>query len=159
MMKKNAEITVVLDSLRSAYNTGNIFRIADAIGAKEIITCGYTPFPPHAKLEKTALGAEKSVRHRHFDRTEDALTALRGENLAEIVAVESGTAGSKCLWSHDFKFPLALVFGNEARGISENVLELCDATVFLPVKGRKTSINVGNCAAAVLYFVLSRMDR
>lgn len=58
---KLPSITIVLDRLRSAHNTGNIYRLADAIGAKEIISCGYTPFPPHAKLEKTAMGAEKYI--------------------------------------------------------------------------------------------------
>ena len=49
-------ISVVLDNLRSAHNTGNIFRIAEATGAAEVICCGYTPAPPHPKLEKTAMG-------------------------------------------------------------------------------------------------------
>ncbi|MBR3708558.1 MAG: TrmH family RNA methyltransferase, partial [Lentisphaeria bacterium] len=55
------KIVLVLDRLRSAHNVGNIFRIAEAIGAAEIICCGYTPAPPHPKLEKTAMGADQMV--------------------------------------------------------------------------------------------------
>ena len=49
---KKPEITIVLDRLRSAHNTGNIFRIAEAVGAKEIIACGYTPTLHHPKIKK-----------------------------------------------------------------------------------------------------------
>ena len=50
------KLCLILDRLRSAHNTGNIFRIAEALGA-EIVACGYTPAPPHPKLAKTAMGS------------------------------------------------------------------------------------------------------
>jgi tRNA G18 (ribose-2'-O)-methylase SpoU len=75
--------------------------------------------------------------------------------MAEILAVETGCKNSMCIWDYGFQFPLALVFGNEALGISEELIDVCDAPVYMPLFGRKTSINVGNSAAAVLYFVLS----
>ena len=61
-MSSRPDIILVLDRLRSAHNTGNIFRIAEAIGAREIIACGYTPAPPHPKLARTAMGADRLVR-------------------------------------------------------------------------------------------------
>ena len=51
------KLTLVLDRMRSAYNVGNILRIAEAVKADGVIGCGYTPLPPHIKLEKTAMGA------------------------------------------------------------------------------------------------------
>ena len=62
------EIHIVLDRLRSAHNVGNIFRLADAVRAKEVICCGYTPASPHPKLARSAMGADRTVPFRHFDR-------------------------------------------------------------------------------------------
>lgn len=149
------EITIILDRLRSAHNTGNIFRLADAVDAKEIICCGYTPAPPHPKLAKTAMGAEQTVRFRHFENSADAVKALRLEGLKQILAVESGPEGI-CAWKKDYVFPLGLIFGNEALGISPETIQLCDGIVNLPMFGMKSSINVGNCAAVVLYAVLAK---
>jgi tRNA G18 (ribose-2'-O)-methylase SpoU len=149
------EITIVLDRLRSAHNTGNIFRIADAIAAKEIICCGYTPAPPHPKLAKTAMGTDQTVKFRQFDNSEDAVKSLRLEGVKQILAVESGPQGI-CAWEKEYVFPLALVFGNEALGISTETIQACDGIVNLPMFGMKSSINVGNCAAAVLYAVVAK---
>lgn len=146
-------ICIVLDRLRSAHNTGNIFRIAEAVGAAEIIACGYTPAPPHPKLEKTAMGADKLVPCRVFDTSMAAVEALRREGCRQVLAVEPGGVEA---WDFDYEFPLALVFGNEALGIEAETLKLCDGVVSLPMLGDKASINVGNCAAAVLYAVIAR---
>jgi len=152
------EITIVLDRLRSAYNTGNIFRIADAIGAKEIICCGYTPFPPHPKLAKTAMGSDEMVRSRHFENSTLAVDMLHTEGIRQILAVETGLDGV-CAWEKKYEFPLALVFGNEALGILPDTISKCDGIVNLPMFGIKSSINVGNCAAAVLYSVLAQASK
>ena len=154
-MKK--KITIILDRLRSAHNTGNIFRIAEAIGAEEIIACGYTPAPPHPKLAKTAMGTDEVVPCRSFPTSVDAIDALRAEGYQEIIAVETAD-NAQHAWNHDYKFPLALIFGNEALGISEEALEKCDAIIDLPMVGFKKSINVGNCAAAVLYAILAKEE-
>ena len=148
------EITLVLDRLRSAFNTGNIFRLADAVGAREIICCGYTPAPPHPKLAKTAMGADEMVKCRTFEYTLDAVRALKEEGCS-VVAVEVDPR-AEWVWDHEFRFPLALVLGNEALGVSPEVLSECDAIVSLPMAGAKTSVNVGNCAAAVLYSIIGK---
>ena len=150
MTEYKPKITIVLDRLRSAHNTGNIFRLADAVGAHEIIACGYTPAPPHPKLEKTAMGADKYVQCRHFNSSLEAVNALRKEGIKMIMAVET-IDNAVPAWEMDYKYPLALVFGNEALGISEDTIKACDGAVNLPMFGSKKSINVGNCAAVVLY--------
>jgi tRNA G18 (ribose-2'-O)-methylase SpoU len=152
--KKHPEITIVLDRLRSAFNTGNIFRIADAVGAKEIIACGYTPAPPHPKLEKTAMGADKMVACRQMSDTASAIKQLRKEGIKQILAVEA-VENSVFAWEYEYEFPLAIIMGNEALGVDEEALKLCDAVISLPMFGQKESINVGNCAAAVLYAIIA----
>lgn len=153
-MKK---LTIILDRLRSAHNTGNIFRLADALGAHEIIACGYTPSPPHPKLEKTAMGADKMVKCRTFPNSLEAVEAVRSEGTKQILAVET-TDDGVFAWNKQYEFPLALVFGNEALGIAEETIKECDGVINLPMLGFKKSINVGNCAAAVLYAIVAKTE-
>lgn len=155
-MEKGIEIHLVLDRLRSAYNVGNIFRIAEAVGAKEIIACGYTPAPPHVKLEKTAMGTDKLVPCRTMENSTEAVKLLRSEGVKCILAAEYIPGRSVFAWEREYEFPLALVLGNEALGIAPETLELCDGLVDLPMFGSKESINVGNAAAAILYSVIAK---
>ena len=156
-MEQAREIHLVLDRLRSAYNVGNIFRIAEAVGAKEVIACGYTAAPPHPKLEKTAMGADKLVPCRTMESSAEAVRVLRDEGVKCIVAAEIVPGKSVFAWDYEYTFPMALVLGNEALGVAPETLELCDGIVELPMAGRKESINVGNAAAAILYAVVAKI--
>ncbi len=145
-------VTLVLDRLRSAFNVGNIFRIAEAVRAERIVTCGCTATPPHPKLAKTARGCEELVPCEHRDTALEAVLSL--EQAGYWVCAVETAAGAACLWEIPFRFPAALVFGNEALGVSREVLARCAAVVCLPALGRKNSINVGNCAAVALFEAL-----
>ena len=149
------KICLVLDRLRSAHNTGNIFRIAEAVGCCEIVACGYTPAPPHPKLAKTAMGADRLVPCRVMPDSASAVRALRAEGYRQILAADFVPGRSRFAWELEYQFPLALVFGNEALGILPETLELADGVVELPMFGEKSSINVGNAAAAILYAVVA----
>lgn len=142
-------IVVVLDKLRSAYNVGNIFRLADTCGVERVVTCGYTATPPHKKLEKTALGSEKFVPVTHHESSLDAVRSLKDEGYY-IIGIET-VEGSPDLWDIGLQFPVAFVLGNEALGVEKETLAECDAIARLPVYGIKNSLNVANCAAVVLY--------
>ncbi len=143
------EMNLILDNLRSAFNVGNIFRTAEALRIQEIIGCGYTALPPHPKLAKTSRGCDQLVSSRHCPSSSEAAASARQQGRT-VVAVET-TSESRCFWDWRASFPLTLIFGNEALGISRDTLEQCHAIVSLPNYGRKNSINVGNCAAAVMY--------
>ena len=79
---------MVLDRLRSAYNVGNIFRIAEAVRAREVICCGYTPCPPHPKLAKTAMDTDKMVPYRWCRSSVEAIRQLRMEGVRQVLAAE-----------------------------------------------------------------------
>ncbi len=147
------KICLILDRLRSAHNTGNIFRIAEAVGA-EIIACGYTPAPPHPKLAKTAMGADRMVRCRTMPDAVSAIRLLRAEGFRQILAAECAPS-SVFAWRMRYEFPLAIVLGNEALGVSPEALAETDGLVSLPMLGEKASINVGNAAAAIVYAVVA----
>ena len=145
-------VVVVLDNLRSAFNVGNILRLADTTRAERVVTCGYTATPPHPKLAKTARGCDRHVNVEHAVSSEAAVTALRAEGY-RVYAVET-TPPARFVRESAITFPAAFVFGNEALGISEGALQLCDEAVCLPCLGHKNSVNVANCAAVVLYEAL-----
>lgn len=147
------KLCLILDRLRSAHNTGNIFRIAEALGA-EIVACGYTPAPPHPKLVKTAMGTDLTVPCRTMPDAASAIRMLRSEGYRMILAAEPGPE-SVFAWEKNYEFPLAVVFGNEALGVSPEALAEVDGLIGLPMLGQKASINVGNAAAAILYAVVA----
>ena len=142
-------VTLVLDRLRSAHNVGNIFRLAEAVGAERIITCGYTATPPHPKLAKTARGCDRLVPCESCQSAAAAVQTLRAAGYW-VCALETAV-GVAAVWDVPFRFPAALVLGNEALGVSVEALAQCDAVACLPALGVKNSINVGNCAAVALY--------
>ena len=145
---------LVLDNVRSQHNIGSAFRTCDAFRIGRICLCGISATPPTPEIHKAALGAEFSVDWVHFDTALEAVAALRAENYT-IVSVEQAEHATQL---QDFRPEAgrryAFVFGNEALGISSEALALCDDYVQLPAAGLKNSINVGNCAAVILFEAL-----
>jgi len=151
-----SEIVLVLDGIRSLHNTGSIFRTADAFGVSKIFLAGITPSPvdrlgkPVNGLAKTALGAERSVpweRAKHSWRLIDELQ----KSGYFIVALENNVRGTIPLPVFSTDYPLALVLGNEVRGVSEGVLKRAHAVVSIPMAGSKESLNVSVACGAALY--------
>ncbi len=149
-------VAVILDRLRSAFNVGNIFRLAEASAIREVVTCGYTAAPPHPKLAKTARGCEERVNHRHFQTGAEAVAAMHAEGY-HVYAVET-LETSATIWDADIRCPAAFLLGNEALGVSAEALRMVDGAVRLPCFGWKNSVNVGNCAAVVLYEMRRRLS-
>jgi len=145
-------VVLVLDRLRSAFNVGNIFRLAEAARAERIIACGYTAAPPHPKLEKSARGCDRLVPCTRASNASEAIADLR-EHGYTIYVVET-VEGALPVWDVVMRFPAAFVLGNEALGVGADTLCRGDQAVCLPCFGVKNSINVGNCAAVVLYEAL-----
>lgn len=151
------QLHIVLDNIRSAFNVGSIFRTADACGADALWLCGMTAFPPHPRLERTALGAENVVPWSHHRQAVDAVERLIADGVVPV-AVEVAEGAVNYV---DFVWPdrLALVFGHETRGIAPDVLERCAAVVRLPMFGLKNTLNVATAAGIVMYEVLRRRGR
>ena len=134
------EFFVVCDNIRSLENIGSIFRTADAVGITKIYLCGISGRPPHQKISKTALGAEKTVPWEHHKQVWRLLEKLKSHKVT-IVALEQSKR-SIVYTKYKSKFPLALVIGNEVKGVSKKALELSDTIIHLPMKGKKESLNV-----------------
>lgn len=156
LSSERTPVYAVLDHLRSAHNVGSIFRTADGVNAAGLAICGYSPVPPHRHLAKTALGAVESVPWTHHETAAEAIASFK-ERGVQILAMEK-TETSVSLWEYPLQFPLALVMGNEAEGLSEETLALCDATVHLPMRGLKNSLNVAVAFGAAIYEILRRYE-
>jgi tRNA G18 (ribose-2'-O)-methylase SpoU len=151
---KNADklrITLVLDNVRSAHNIGSAFRSSDAFCIEKIMLCGISSTPPSAEIHKTALGSEDSMCWEYFENTENAISALQ-EKQYQIIAVEQ-TENSIML--NDFipnrNLKYALVFGNEVKGIQQNIVDMCHECIEIPQFGTKHSLNVSVSIGIVLW--------
>ncbi len=149
-------ITVVLDDVRSRHNVGSVFRTADAFGSEELLLCGLTPLPPHREIEKTALGATNSVPWRHVADAAEAVRALQERGYRVLAVEQTLKAVSLGSVDHDPEVPLALVFGNELRGVDDAVIAACDGCVVVPQLGSKHSLNVSVCVGVVIWWFASK---
>ena len=141
----------VLDNIRSQHNIGSIFRTSDAFRIEELYLCGITATPPNREINKSALGATESVKWQYFEHTLQAIEKLRNDGYT-IVAVEQAS-GSIDLesYNHNPSTKVALVFGNEVNGVSDDVMEEVDVCIEIPQFGTKHSFNVSVTAAIVMY--------
>ena len=143
-------IIIILDDVRSMHNVGSAFRTCDAFAAEAIYLCGYTPCPPHRDIHKTALGATETVRWQNFDTAVEAVNHARNDGY-KVYAVEQ-THGSTML--NDLKWngeKVALVFGNEVTGVSDEVLAIADSGIEIPQWGSKHSLNISVSLGVVLW--------
>jgi len=131
---------VICDNIRSLENIGSIFRTADALGVAKIFLCGISGTPPNHKISKTALGAETTVPFEYHKQTARLIKKLKQQKVF-IVALEQSP--QSILYAKlKPRYPLALIIGNEVKGISKNTLKLADNIIHLPMKGKKESLNV-----------------
>lgn len=142
---------IVLDNIRSQNNIGSVFRTADAFLMERIVLCGITSVPPHREIQKTALGATESVDWIYFEDARLAVMQLKkeGYTIYAIEQAEGSVMLQDFLWdSHD---KIALVFGNEIGGVSEEVMSVADGCIEIPQFGTKHSINIAVSAGIVLW--------
>ncbi len=150
-MIRKKDIYLVLDNIRSRENVGSIFRTADAAGVSKIYLCGITPTPPHEKISKTALGADTYVSWEYRKQTWKCLLEIKNQNQKiKIIGLERAK-NNQNIFSFKPKFPLALVLGNEVKGLSPQILKYCDKKLVIPMHGKKESLNVSVAAGIALF--------
>ncbi|HLM84173.1 MAG TPA: TrmH family RNA methyltransferase [Candidatus Bathyarchaeia archaeon] len=163
MARKNeSNLVVVCHNIRSAWNVGSIFRTADGVGVAKVYLTGYTPAPPHPGISKTALGAEKIVAWEKFAKLETLLKKLkpssakasaRKKEKYEIVALEQDEK-SISINSYKSKRNIALILGNEVRGLNKATLSKCDQIIEIPMRGEKESLNVSVAFGIAAYSII-----
>lgn len=145
---------LVLDNVRSQHNIGSAFRTCDAFRMEGICLCGISAAPPTPEIHKAALGAEFSVAWAHFDTALEAVEKLRSEGYS-IVSVEQAEGATPL---QDFRPEkgrrYALVFGNEVRGVAQEVVDASDSCLEIPQFGTKHSLNVSVSIGVVLWSII-----
>ncbi len=151
-MQKPKQFYVVVDNIRSLENVGSIFRTADGLGVTKIFLCGITAVPPNDKITKTALGAEKNIPFEYCKQTWRLIEKLKKSKI-KIVTLEQSPK-SIVYTKFNPTFPLALVIGNEVKGVSKKVLEQSDIVIYLPMLGQKESLNVSVAFGVAGYHII-----
>jgi 23S rRNA (guanosine2251-2'-O)-methyltransferase len=153
LMRK--EMCVVLSDIRSAHNVGSIFRTSDGAGVQTVYLCGITPLPldkfkrPQKEIAKTALGAEKDIVWKYYSSTLECIAELKKEGW-QVVGVEQDERADS-IHTRRRRLGVVYVFGNEVAGLTQEVRDACDALVYIPMHGKKESLNVSVCAGIVLF--------
>lgn len=150
-------IIIVLDNIRSLNNIGSVFRTSDAFLVEKIYLCGITATPPHKDIHKTALGSTETVDWEYIENTLDVIQKLKSEN----VIVASVEQAEHSVMLNDFapqpQTTYALVFGNEVKGVAQNVVSASDLILEIPQFGTKHSLNISVSCGLVVWDVFSKM--
>ena len=152
---KRNPIYLVLDEIYDTYNIGSLFRLADAIAAEKMFLCGEMEYPPSSKIHKAAVGTEEWVAWEKAKNTTEILKKLKKQGV-QIIAVEQSPKAIS--YKHlNISFPVAIVVGNETKGLGKKVLDQADIIVELPMFGVNNSFNVWGSAAIVAYKILEKI--
>ena len=155
MKIQSCEIRLILPDIRSAHNVGAIFRTADAFGVSKIILGGYTPAPidrfgrERSDISKSSLGAQNTVAWEQVDNIIEYIQKSKEEGF-EIVSLEQ-SQDSVDISGYEKRDKVVLVVGNEISGVDQDVLDLSDQILEIPMLGQKESMNVSVSTGVALY--------
>jgi len=150
-------IIIVLDNVRSALNVGSIFRTCDAFRIEALYLCGITGKPPDREINKTALGATETVEWKYFPSALQAFEELRKikTKIFAIEQTENSITLDKFLPRPNQK--VAVVFGNEVKGVEQEVIDKCDGVIEIPQTGMKHSLNIAVSAGIVIWELYGKL--
>jgi tRNA G18 (ribose-2'-O)-methylase SpoU len=150
-------LILILEDIRSLHNIGSVFRTADAFLIKSIYLCGITACPPNKEIHKTALGATETVKWHHFKDIHEALDQLKSEGVY-VWAIEQAEGAT---FLNEFEPQVnqtyAVVFGNEVKGVSQEVINRCEGVIEIPQLGTKHSLNIAVSAGIVVWDLFQKL--
>ena len=154
---EKSPIIVILDNVRSLNNIGSIFRTCDAFLVEKVYLCGITAKPPHKDINKTALGSTDSLDWEYFENTTEVVDKLRKEEV-NIISIEQA---EDSIMLHEFQpnkeIKHAVIFGNEVKGVSQDVVNKSDMVVEIPQFGTKHSLNISVSAGIVIWDLYNKI--
>ena len=151
-------LIVVLDNIRSLNNIGSVFRTSDAFRIEKIYLCGITATPPHKDIQKTALGSTESVDWEYADSTLELVRKLQADSV-QVLSIEQAESAPMLNAFIPKKTQMyALVFGNEVKGVSQEVVTLSNEVIEIPQYGTKHSLNISVSCGVVLWDLFSKLD-
>lgn len=150
-------LIVILDNVRSLNNIGSVFRTCDAFLIKKIYLCGITAIPPHKDIHKTALGATETVAWEYIKDTREVVMNLRRDG-TEVFAVEQA---ENAVMLQEFTpasgKTIAVIFGNEVKGVQQEVVDVCNGVIEIPQHGSKHSLNIAVSAGIIIWDIFKKL--
>jgi tRNA G18 (ribose-2'-O)-methylase SpoU len=155
---KKSPIIIVLDNIRSLNNIGSVFRTSDAFLIEKIYLCGITAQPPHNDIRKTALGSTETVDWEYIQNTIDLVEKLKAEGIKviSIEQAENATLLNDLKPQPNTKY--AFIFGNEVKGVSQDVVDASDIVIEIPQYGTKHSLNISVSCGIVIWDFFSKLN-
>lgn len=151
-------LIVILDNIRSLNNIGSVFRTSDAFLIEKIFLCGITATPPNKEIHKTALGATESVDWEYSESTISVVQRLQAENV-KVISIEQA---EKAVMLNEFQpephQKYAIIFGNEVKGVEQEVVSASDGVIEIPQYGTKHSLNISVSAGIVIWALWQKMN-
>lgn len=151
-------LIIVLDNIRSLNNIGSVFRTSDAFLVKKIYLCGITAVPPHKDIHKTALGSTETVEWEYNKNTLDVVNKLKKEDVTVISLEQAENSTMLNAFFPDKNKTYALVFGNEVKGVAQQVVDASDLVLEIPQFGTKHSLNISVSAGLVIWDLYSKFS-
>lgn len=156
---KKTPIIIILDNIRSLNNIGSVFRTSDAFLIEKVYLCGITAKPPHKDIHKTALGSTDTVNWEHVENTLDLVETLKtdGVIICSIEQAENAGKLNDFIPEKDSKY--ALIFGNEVKGVLQEVVSASDKVIEIPQFGTKHSLNISVSCGVVVWDIFSKLKQ
>ena len=152
-------LIIILDNIRSLNNIGSVFRTSDAFLIKKIYLCGITATPPHKDIQKTALGSTETVDWEYVANTLELVEKLKAENVKICAIEQAENATMLDTFTPEQNTTYALVFGNEVKGVSQNVVSTSDVVIEIPQFGTKHSLNISVSCGVVVWDLFSKLKK
>jgi len=151
-------IIIILDNIRSLNNIGSVFRTSDAFLVEKIYLCGITATPPHNDIRKTALGSTESVAWEYVENTLALVEKLKLEGVKVISIEQAENAIMLNYFKPEQNTTYAFVFGNEVKGVQQDVVTASDVVLEIPQFGTKHSLNISVSCGVVVWDVFSKLS-
>lgn len=155
---EKSPLIVVLDNIRSLNNIGSVFRTSDAFRIEKIYLCGITATPPHKDIQKTALGSTASVDWEYTADTLELVQNLQTDGVQVLSIEQAEDATMLNEFTPKPNQTYALVFGNEVKGVSQDVVNISDGVIEIPQYGTKHSLNISVSCGVVLWDLFSKLN-
>jgi 23S rRNA (guanosine2251-2'-O)-methyltransferase len=150
-------IVIVLDNVRSLNNVGSVFRTADAFLVEAVYLCGITGTPPNKDIQKTALGSTDSVSWKYFKTTLEAVEELKQNNYNVYAIEQAQSAIMLNNFKPDKTRKLAIIFGNEVKGVEQEAIDASEGVIEIPQVGTKHSLNIAVSVGVVTWDLFQKM--
>lgn len=154
-LESDVKIILILDSIQDPHNVGAIIRTAECAGVKSIITTIHNSAPINETVTKTSVGAIEHLKISQAGNLINVINVLKKEG---FWIAGTSLKSSKNIFETKFTFPLALVVGNEEKGLRRLTEENCDILVKIPLKGKIQSLNVSVAAGIALFEITKQLS-